>query len=334
MIAALTPLVLQIGCGEATESSHENTTASCTADLEASKRQIAAQQKRLQDADRRYAQLKAENDSLRAKVNDLANAPPQLLRQALHARSDGDLEKAAEFSTKLLADFPASAEAAEARSVLTAVEAEKARRDKEEQARREAEEKARKLGLKGLKPTRSFAVKTVTFTLDDASVKRRWVFDRAGIQVSYQEPTKGNTFVVADFSISTSDMSARLPQILVYRSTDDGVLQYQCRMGIQFYRWTDYGSYLGNYGDYRNDFAHSDTIRFSGACAVEESVCRSNALFIVVGNTPCFTRRSEQFRNPPVFYAADNCPSIPYKLDISTIDAHVQLAAVLNRRRL
>lgn len=54
----------------------------------------------------------------------------------------------------------------------------------------------------------------------------------------------------------------------------------------------DYGSYLGNGHDFRNDFSHTSTIRFKPGIEISQDY-RTEVLFLVASKQGCHTRRNE-----------------------------------------
>ena len=90
----------------------------------------------------------------------------------------------------------------------------------------------------------------------------------------------------------------------------------------KFARWSDYGSYLGNYHDNINDFAKTSSVRFKLGCEVSEDVVRKPyALVLKKENT--LTRNTEKFENPPVSYIGHVDYPSTMKPNFFTVDGSV-----------
>src|SRR5690606_7516026 len=100
---------------------------------------------------------------------------------------------------------------------------------------------------------------------------------------------------------SSNSKDPNLPPVFVYKISN-GELIYLATLDYEFARWDDYGSYLGNESDFRNDFAHTQTIRFELGSQISENEIKESPVFIVVGNENIFYRSYDRFANPPVSY--------------------------------
>lgn len=160
----------------------------------------------------------------------------------------------------------------------------------------------------------------------------RWIMDRYGSEWHYLQPTKGSQFVTFDFSITTNSKDPRLPAFYVAQMKD-GFPAYFSVMQVEFYKWTDYGSYLGNYTDYGNDFSRSTTVRFTAGREIPVSLAKE-ALFVVATNTPCMKRQYDRFGNPPTSYSTFDCPMSALRKGPDQFWAEHTLVAVLNPKQL
>ena len=111
---------------------------------------------------------------------------------------------------------------------------------------------------------------------------------------------------MAKISISSEINNPILPPILVYHMID-GELKYLATLEYKFQKWKDYGSYLGNYADYNNDFSHSKTVSFSCGVELSNEKLKSGKIYIVTKKQGCFTRENVTFGNPPVVYKEGSC---------------------------
>src|SRR5690606_5418775 len=111
---------------------------------------------------------------------------------------------------------------------------------------------------------------------------------------------------LARISISSESKNPDLPPILAYQYFD-GKLMLLGTLGYEFRRWKDYGSYLGNYADYGNDFAHSKTIPFNLGYESSEDNLKSGKVYVVMRKVNCFTRKNKDYGRPEIQYQMGIC---------------------------
>jgi hypothetical protein len=250
------------------------------------------------------AALKAEVTRLQQENAEL-RATPAVMLAAVHA-AGSDIAKASEALTLLEEKFPDAAETKQANTLVAQM--------KSEHERREAEAKRlAALGFKALKVTPRLAGDEATITLSGVSQTRRWISDAYDSQYHYRDAEKGAAFIVARVKVTSDNKNPGLPGVALYRS-EGATLKRVAMFGYEFVRWKDYGSYLGNYSDYGNDFAHTNVIPMSiGADAELASLTRP--LYLVATKEGCHSRNYERFRNPPVSYAGGDCAGLKDTLE-------------------
>jgi hypothetical protein len=136
--------------------------------------------------------------------------------------------------------------------------------------------------------------------------KRRWIFDRHGSEYYYTEPDKGNTLIVFDFLISTKLHAPLLPAFYLFRLPSTRQPEILGRFLVNFFRWSDYGAYLGNYADFKNSFSKNETVKFTGSLEVSEEYSKE-PLVLVASRHGCAKRQHDQFATPPVRYQFQDC---------------------------
>ena len=72
-------------------------------------------------------------------------------------------------------------------------------------------------------------------------------------------------------------------------------------MDIEFYKWEDYGSYLGNEADYSNDFSRTQTIRFDVGYELKISDYKGKDIYLVATRKGEMFKGTDRLRNPPVY---------------------------------
>lgn len=132
-------------------------------------------------------------------------------------------------------------------------------------------------------------------------VSNRFMYDRYDDTYHYSEAERGDKYITSDITVKSSIKNPMLHGFGVYYLDKDSSLNLIGIMEYRFYRWKDYGTYLGNYSDNKNDFAYTENIRFAIGTPANEDLLK-NRLFVLTRETPSFVRGFERFRNPPVFY--------------------------------
>jgi hypothetical protein len=249
--------------------------------------------------------LKEQVAKLEQQVAELRNTPSVML--AAVRTASADISQAETAAKTLEAKFPGSEEAGKANALVAQL--------KTDQAAREAEAKrVASLGLKALKVSSTLVGDEATISLSSASQTRRWISDAYDSSHHYRDAEKGSAFVVARVKALSENKNPALPGVALYRA-EGATLQRVASFSYEFVRWRDYGSYLGNYADYSNDFAHTNVIPLSiGANATLANLERP--LFVVGTKDGCHKRSEDRFRHPPVSYYEAGCASLKETLEV------------------
>jgi hypothetical protein len=156
----------------------------------------------------------------------------------------------------------------------------------------------------------------LTLKFSSISIGKRWTFDSYGSEYHYRDAVRGSKYVLTKVYITSESNNPNLPPILVYK-LENGLLSLLGCQSYEFRRWKDYGSYLGNYADYGNDFAHSKTIPFNLGLQVSEEELNSFPIFVVMQKDGCFNRQKNSYGNPEIAYEKSFCD---YKESLSVDD--------------
>jgi hypothetical protein len=164
---------------------------------------------------------------------------------------------------------------------------------------------------------------------------RRWVIDRYSGRYHYREADKDKRWVVIDFVASSDEKDPELPTFAAY-AIHEGYASVKGTATIEFYRWSDYGAYLGNYHDNRNDFAKRDEVWFTAGIPIDEEDAQK-PLYIGMFDGQCFKREYDRFEQPPVSYkrnlGGDSGCTSP-DLEIDELLEETEPVQVLNRYEL
>lgn len=174
-----------------------------------------------------------------------------------------------------------------------------------EQKRIDAERK-KALGYKVLKPTTRVKYGDLSLKFDKIWKGKRWSFDDYGHKYFLRDAERGNSHIMARVSVTSENNNPTLPALLVYQM-NNGELKYLGTLGYKFRRWKDYGSYLGNYADYGNDFSHSKTIPFNCGVELSNDNLKSGTIYVVIKKQGCFNRTKVDYGNPEIAYRESSC---------------------------
>jgi len=101
-------------------------------------------------------------------------------------------------------------------------------------------------------------------------------------------------------AVTSSSHDPNLPEIAVYSISGDK-MNFVGTFDTEFARWSDYGSYLGNYHDSRNDFSKVSTVAFKLGVQINTSKL-SKPYAIVIMKKNCLSYYYDRYRNPPISY--------------------------------
>lgn len=133
-----------------------------------------------------------------------------------------------------------------------------------------------------------------------------WVIDRTNYDYHYKTADKDEEYIKADLNIISESKNPKLPDIAIFEYKDS-MARKIATMSWAFYRWTDYGSYLGNYTDNMNDFAKSSSVAFTIAAPIKKNQAKGTILIVAAYISTCVNRTANEYGRPIVVYASDLC---------------------------
>ncbi|VVO17129.1 hypothetical protein [Pseudomonas fluorescens] len=293
MVAGITGAVLLSGCGDGGEKYRKD-----AAQLRSGIEQLRSQ---LSLANNRVKELESENLQLK-------QSPHLLLvnvREAIAHKNESDVSAAVD---ALRNKYPDSPESALATKLLNNLVSERETKEKE-LARLAAS------GFKGIPVKNTFIGTSTSVNLLSAKLGGRWQYNDHGDEYEYRNAERGAQYVTAQVTYSSKEKDPSLMAMAVY-APRDGKLKRLGEMGFEFVKWESYATFLGNYHDSGNDFAHSEKIRFSMGVQVQnEEVVKP--LYIIAARKECANRREDRFGNPPVKYVTYSCQALPSELNLN-----------------
>lgn len=237
-----------------------------------------------------------DRDALKARVEDLSNTPTVLFANVAAPAEAGKIVEAGEALNALKVKFPQAPEVKKAQELVDLLQA-KIDKQREETHRLEA------MGFKALKTSPLVDTGRVKVSVGNPNFSKQFVFDRYDTSYHYRDADRDHKYVVISLSATAakSIIDPDLPGFALYWA-DGKELRRIAEFDLQFIRWEDYATYLGNYHDSRNDFAKNATIPFTMGAHVTDKELAKRPLYVVATTKGCQSRSYERFRSPPVYY--------------------------------
>lgn len=253
-------------------------------------------------------QLKAEISRVKAENVELSSSAQMLLSKIDVAAKAADLQQAEEVLKKLVGKFPGSQEAKSAAAIVDALVLKKSTDELEAK-------RVLALGFKELKVNSTFGGET-SITLSSVKIAKNWIFDVSDIQSFQKESERGAQFVTAEVAAKSKSKKPSLLGIGVYIE-DGNTLHLIGKMEYRFAKWESWGSYMGVYADYGNDFAHSSTVRFSAGVEIKDELIKK-PLYIVATKEGCQELEKRILVYPSIYYSPNSCESLSETLTLDS----------------
>lgn len=232
---------------------------------------------------------------LQKKALELSYPADQRLDNINNLINEGKLESAINEIDNLVSLFPKSKEAQQESSLRAKIEGIR-------QAKIDEENRIKALGFKVLKDNTTVVFDDIKAVFSGFRIATTFTFDSYDDTYHYQQADKNHKYVSASMNITSSSSNPKLPISAIYY-VDGDVLTHMASFSTEFARWDDYGSYLGNYADFNNDFSKVNTVRFKiGAQVSNDDLKRP--FVIVLKKEGVLERKVEKFSNPAIRYFA------------------------------
>lgn len=269
--------------------------------------------------------LKSENEELRKTIDLLKYPASDRLKQIRELVASDSFAKAQEEINQLRTLFPQSSEVQECEAQENIIA--------EKQAKIKAEEdRIKALGFKALKEVSTVEVFYNKITVGQFSTAKTFTFDSYGDRYFYRTADRGNKYISARITITSTDKDPKLPVFYAYSVSGDK-LKCEGRFELEFARWEDYGTYLGNYNDNGNDFSKTSTIPFKIGIEVSDEIATS-PLVIICRKQNCMGRHYDRFANPPVSYKVGDGCTYDTTLTLDDLKKGYAVVKILNKNKL
>lgn len=223
------------------------------------------------------------------------------IKQLIAAESFEDAKKEI---ASLQSYFPNSQEAAECPSLIESINSKLAAIEAEK-------ERVRALGFKVLKPQTKVSIGYNTVTFSGISTGNKFIHDvyptYTGSEWRVHAADRGNKYITAAMDVTSTSKNPNIPTLAFY-SIHGNRLSLEDTFRVNMARWSDYGTYLGNEPDLKNDFSKVSTVKFKLGCELPEDVF-SKPYIVVLKKANTQVRNEDRMRNPPInYYGAAGYP--------------------------
>lgn len=263
--------------------------------------------------------LKEKSDSITLLKNKLAEKDKQikLLQFPANDRLDEikkffeaeEFDKALSGIKELKEYFPKSSEISQANEIADAINKKKAAIEAEK-------ERIKALGFKALPIAQKAVIGENTIIFSNCKVGLKFVHDvyptYSGSSWFEHTADKGSKYISFNMDITSTDKNPNIPTLAFY-SINGSSLAYRGVFWVQFARWDDYGSYLGNEPDLKNDFSKVNTVKFRVGVEIEDDYLKKPYI-VVLKKANTLMRKYDRYKNPPISYEGDE--GYPGVLDI------------------
>ncbi len=265
---------------------------------------IAEVEKKYQDS---LSIVRNELKDAKAKIEVLSYPADQRFSHITELFNAQEYDKAKKEIGELKNIFPNAPENTECAKILEKISALEA-------AKKAEEERIKALGFKAITQKSTFKIDYNTVALSSISIGKTFTFDFRSDEWTYREADRGTKYISAAMSVTSTDHDPNLPQLAIYK-IEGGEMIYVESFDTEYARWEDYGTYLGNYHDSRNDFAKVSTVKFKVGVQISDGVL-SKPYAIVVKSENGLTSSYDRYKNPPKSYVG----SVSYPRTLSVED--------------
>lgn len=284
-----------------------------------------------------FKKLKSKSDEelsiCKNDFNELLNTGSQRIIKARVFLSNKEYELAKKEYQEIIQKFPNSVESKSSIEELKDIENILNKQKVEEEKRKKEEEQKKILGFKILKENQTRAVEYNTIKFENLNISNKWSFDDYGDSYYYRNSERDSNFITARVKITSTSKNPKLPLVSAYQIVNNKLILIK-NLEYKFAKWSDYGTYLGNYADYNNDFAHTKTVSFSLGLEVLEKNLKDNPIFIVVSNKNSVERSYYQFATPKYSYNISYDDKAKDILNIEDFEKDYFLIKIFNKDKI
>ena len=267
------------------------------------------------------AELAAARDSiatLENRIKALSYPADQRLASINNLINQDKLDLAIAEINELVALFPKSREAEQESTLKAKIETIRQNKIKEEK-------RLKALGFKAISENTTVSINDIKAQFSGFKIATTFTYDSYDYSYYYNTADKGHKYLSASMNITSSSSDPKLPQCAIYYVDGDVLTYRHDTFSTKFARWSDYGSYLGNYHDNNNDFAKVNTVKFKIGVHLSDSDLQHP--FVIVTKKECVLQRThKKYSNPEISY--EGSANFPSQLTLSDIDKTGQYVVI------
>lgn len=243
---------------------------------------------------------------LQDSISILRFPADQRYNQIVNLVNEGSFDEARKAIANLKAVFPKSKEAEMVGSQLSYME-------KKEAEKKAEEERIKALGFKVFKDQSTVKFEKKSCSFSGFTYGRTFTFDYVSDvgEYYYRTADKGNTYILANMSMTTKESYASTPNIAVYKIVD-GSLKRIASFSEEYASWATYGAYIGNYSETSHDFSKVNTVRWKIAAEIS----------------------NEESKLPLVILTSKNGSYPDSSLSIEDVHEKCEVIRILNRNKI
>lgn len=258
---------------------------------------IAEIEKKYQDS---LTLLRNDLKEARSKIEVLSYPADQRFLHITELFNAQEYEKAKKEIAELKNLFPNASENTECAKMLEKIAAIAA-------AKKAEEERIKALGFKALTVVQKTKIGSNDVVFSNCKVGLKFIHDvyptYSGSSWFEHTADKGSKYISFNMDVTSTDKNPNIPTVAFY-SIDGSSLIHRSTFWVLFARWDDYGSYLGNEPDLKNDFSKVNMVKFRVGIEIDDEYL-NKPYMVVLKKENTQVRKYEKYKNPPVYYEGD-----------------------------
>lgn len=264
--------------------------------------------------------LRNELKEAKSKIEVLSYPADQRFSHITKLFNAKEYEKAKKEIEELKNVFPNATENSECTKILEKIAA-------IEVAKRAEEERIKALGFKALSVVQKTTIGENNIVFSNFKIGLEYTHDvyptYSGSEWRVHTADKGNSYISYNMDITSTSKNPDIPTIAFYTVNGDRLVHEKTFM-VNFARWSDYGCYLGNELDLKNDFSKVNTVKFRVGAQLENSYF-NKPYVVVLKKSNTLSKHYDRFENPPVSYIGDGGYPLTLTIDNFNSDQYVAL---------
>lgn len=244
--------------------------------------------------------LKKRVSELELQIQKLQFPADQRLNKIKDLIAKEELDSALYEIKELKSCFPESEETKSTIALTEEINKKKAEIEEEKQ-------RIKALGFKALQVAQSVTISENTVLFSNCQIGAKYTHDvyptYGGTEWREHTADKGSKFISFNMDVTSTSKNPNIPTVAFYLIEGEKLI-YKDVFWVNFARWSDYGCYLGNEPDLKNDFSKVNTVKFKVGLSLED-INFTKPYMIVLKKANKLARYTHAYDDPPVTYSGD-----------------------------